>query len=87
MFIYMYINNICMSKLIAVSDEAYEKLKRLKNGGSFSTAILGLIDKPRKRSLLNFIDSLDIGVGRKLADDVERVYKKRAKWKLKRVEF
>jgi predicted CopG family antitoxin len=76
-----------MSKLIAVSDEAYEKLKCLKNGNSFSKTILQLIEKPKKKSLLEVINSWDNESREKFADSVEAVYKERKKWKLKRVEL
>jgi len=81
----MYI--LIMSKLIAVSDEAYAKLKRLKNNDSFSKAILRLVDKPKRKSLLDVINSWDSESRERLADSLEAVYKDRNKWKMKRVEL
>ena len=45
----MYVYIQAMSKTIMVSDEAYEKLKNLKNGKSFSEVIIGLtgLSKPK----------------------------------------
>ncbi|HIH21795.1 MAG TPA: hypothetical protein HA222_04025 [Candidatus Diapherotrites archaeon] len=76
-----------MARLIAVSDEAYDKLKRLKNDASFSKAILRLIEKPAKPSLLDVINSWDNKEREVLANDIESVYKKRKKWKMKRVDI
>ena len=76
-----------MSKLIAVSDEAYDKLKRLKNNESFSKVILKLVEKPKRKSLLDLINSWDEKSRNDIADDIDSVYKNRKSWKLKRAGF
>jgi predicted CopG family antitoxin len=42
-----------MTKIISISDEAYEKLKRRKGNASFTKAILSLLES-RKRHLSDF---------------------------------
>ena len=46
-----------MTKIISVSDEAYEKLKKLKDKKSFSEIIIELADEGRKNSLLELAGS------------------------------
>lgn len=54
MFIYMFIYNIKMTKIISVTDEAYERLRKLKQGESFSKTIMRLTSKEKHKSLLDF---------------------------------
>ncbi len=43
-----------MTKVISISDDAYEELSRMKNGFSFSEIILELARKKRKESIMKF---------------------------------
>ena len=43
-----------MTKVISISDEAYEELRRVKNGMSFSEAILELSNDLRRENLAKF---------------------------------
>lgn len=74
-----------MSKIIAVSDEAYNRLKRIKDNDSFSKVILRLTDKPNTKSLLDVINSW--APDEELAKNVEEAYKNRKNFKFKRVTF
>ncbi len=57
MFIYIYIN---MAKLIAVSEEAYSRLTKLKGREkSFTTVILELTEK-KKSDIMNFFGALEM---------------------------
>ncbi len=72
-----------MTRVISISDEAYDRLKKRKNGGSFSEAIIGLTGGERKESLYEYLKAR--GPDYELADAVEKVYKKRGRFKLRRV--
>lgn len=73
-----------MTRVISISDEAYDRLKAVKNGRSFSETIIGLTGGEKK-------DLLDIVMSRspnhELADAVEEVYKKRNRFKFRKVEL
>ena len=43
-----------MTKIISISDEAYEELKRLKNRMSFTEIILDITKERKKESILDF---------------------------------
>lgn len=46
---------IYMTKVISLSNKAYESLKNMKEGNdSFSDVVLKLVNKERKKSLLEF---------------------------------
>ena len=51
----MHIN---MTKIISISDEAYEELKRLKNGMSFTEIIVSITKEKKKSNLLKFVGVL-----------------------------
>ena len=45
----------CMTKVISLSDEAYETLKELKRSGeSFSDVVIRVASKEKKKSILEF---------------------------------
>ena len=46
--------HIYMTKIISISDEAYEELSKLKNGYSFTEIILELARKRRMESVMKF---------------------------------
>ncbi len=75
-----------MTRVISISDEAYGRLKAMKNGGSFSEAIIGLTggENSAKR-LLEIIESRE--PDHELADAIEEVYKKRGRFKLREVNL
>jgi len=43
-----------MTKLISLTDEAYNRLFKLKSGSSFSKLVLRLTEKKHKKTLLDF---------------------------------
>ncbi len=44
-----------MTKVISLSNEAYERIKSIKRSGeSFSDIVIKLIPRPKKKSLLDF---------------------------------
>ncbi|MBI4044098.1 MAG: antitoxin VapB family protein [Candidatus Diapherotrites archaeon] len=78
-----------MTKVISVSDEAYDRLKREKReNDSFSKAIIRLTEPAgKKNDILTFVKSIDPSIRERLAKNVEAAYKKMRKLKFKRVEF
>ncbi len=75
-----------MVKVISLSNEAYERLKGLKYGKSFSESIIDLIEKKKKKSIMEFV-----GIWKN--DDKywenfkKEVRKTRNKMKLREVKF
>ena len=57
-----------MTKVISISDDAYEKLKRLKNERSFSEIIVELSSKKNETDLMNFAGS----ISEKEADNIKK---------------
>lgn len=45
---------VFMTKVISISDEAYEELKRMKNGMSFSEIIVNITKEKKRSNLLKF---------------------------------
>lgn len=43
-----------MTKIISISDKAYEELKKLKNGMSFTEIILDITKEKKKSSIMEF---------------------------------
>lgn len=73
-----------MSKLISVSDEVYESLKRRKNGRSFSEVIKGMYEKPAKTPL----DVLENWKpSKEFIEGFEESYKRRNRFKFKKVKL
>ena len=60
---------ICMTKVISISDEAYELLKKLKAEKSFSKIIIEITRERSKDSLLDL-------AGAWSKEDAERIKKK-----------
>lgn len=75
-----------MVKVISLSNEAYERLKALKRDGSFSDVVIELIDKKKKRNIMDFF-----GIWKEDSDEWEkiknRIYKDRKKAKLREVKL
>ncbi|MBI4210688.1 MAG: antitoxin VapB family protein [Candidatus Diapherotrites archaeon] len=72
-----------MTRVISISDEAYERLRKRKNGGSFSEAIMELTGGNKKKSLYEYLK--ERGPNHELADAFEKAYKERGKYKFKDV--
>ena len=59
---------LCMTKVISLSNEAYQTLKKLKNSGeSFSDVVLRVAGERKKKSLLGFS-------GKWAGDDIDEVF-------------
>ena len=43
-----------MTKVISISDEAYEELSKIKNGSSFTEIIIELTKEKKKKSIMKF---------------------------------
>ncbi|MGI0135067.1 MAG: antitoxin VapB family protein [Candidatus Micrarchaeaceae archaeon] len=76
-----------MAKVIALSDEAYRELQKMKSKKeSFSTAVLKLVAKKRRRSLLDFAGKWPGDT--KLFDKVfEDILEGRSSHKMRKVGF
>lgn len=75
-----------MTKVISISDEAYDSLKKTKNkGDSFSSVILKFTKPEKKKNLLEILK--EIGPDEELAKNIEEVYRNRKNIKLRRVTF
>jgi len=46
--------HVCMTKVISISDEAYEVLKGFKMGRSFSEVIIEITKEKKKNNLMKF---------------------------------
>jgi len=63
-----------MTKIISISDEAYEKLKRMKNERSFSKVIIELTFEKNKDNIMKFAGALS----NEEADKIKKeIYKER----------
>ncbi len=59
-----------MTKVISISDEAYERLKRLKNEMSFSEIIVELTMEKNKDNLMKFAGALTDGEAEKIKKSI-----------------
>ncbi len=76
-----------MTKVISLSDMAYEEIKALKEADdSFSDVILKLVDKARKRSLLDFFGKWP-GTGDEISHIKKEIEKDRKRLKTREVHF
>lgn len=77
-----------MVKIISLSNEAYEKLKLIKNGKSFSEIVVDLLDKNRIENKKKLIDFFGIWKNDKEVEKIKKkIYEDRRKSKLKEVKF
>lgn len=60
-----------MTKIISISDEAYEELSKLKNGSSFTEVILNIIQEKKKDSLIKFAGILTEEEGNKILKNIK----------------
>lgn len=51
MYVCMY---VCMTRVVSISDEAYNELKKLKNGMSFSEIIIELSTARKKGNIAKY---------------------------------
>ncbi len=76
-----------MVKVISLSNEAYERLKRIKEGKSFSEVVVELVDnKTREKDIMKFV-----GIWADRKKEVDKMKKMieedRKKFKLRGVNF
>lgn len=75
-----------MVRVISLSNEAYEKLKALKRGDSFSKVVVKLVGERKKKNIMDFF-----GIWKEDADEWEkiknRIYEDRKRAKLKEVKL
>ncbi len=78
---------IGMTRVISLSDEAYEKLKSEKEGKeSFSDVVNKLTSEKKKVSIMDFAGKWP--GGKEELDRIEKIiYEDRKKFKLRKVEF
>ncbi|MBL7169429.1 MAG: antitoxin [Candidatus Aenigmarchaeota archaeon] len=71
-------------KTLTISEKAYDRLLKEKNGReSFTDVIIRITTK--KKSLLEVVKKL--GPNKNLSDSIEKVYKERSKIKMRDVEL
>lgn len=76
-----------MAKLVALSEEAYRELSKMKSDKeSFSTVVLKLISKRKKKSLLEFAGKWP-GDKKKLDKVFREIRAERKNYKMRTVEF
>ena len=76
-----------MMRVISLSDDAYDRLKELKNEGeSFSKVVNRLASSVKKKSILDFAGKWPGGTEE--LDRIEKIiYEDRKRFKLRKVEF
>jgi predicted CopG family antitoxin len=55
-----------MTKIISISDEAYNELSKLKDGASFTKVIINLTKEKKKDNIMEFAGILDEEEGDKM---------------------
>jgi len=70
-----------MTKIISVSDEAYERIKRVKDGSSFSKTIMRLTGSGKKKNLLDVVKGWEADEG--IAKNIEAAYSARGEQDLR----
>ena len=73
-----------MVKVISLSDNAYNKLSKIKRNQSFSEVIIELIEGKQKTSLRNFVGLISKEEGEKWKKEVSE---NRKKQKMREVKF
>lgn len=75
-----------MVKVISLSNEAYEKLKSLKNGRSFSEVVVDLTENKNKKNIMEFAGAFTDN--KEEWDKIKKkIYSDRKKFKLREVRF
>ena len=75
-----------MVKVISLSDNAYEKLKALKGGKSFSETIIEVIDKRKSGSIMEFYGAFS-NYSNEWNEIKEKLHNNRKNFKLKEAKF
>ena len=83
--IYMYVCIYCMTKVISVSDEAYERLSRIKGRDSFTGTILRLTNPKKKKTLLDVVREMK--PNEELARNTDEAIKTLRKMKFRRFDL
>ena len=65
-----------MTKIISISDEAYNELKKLKNGMSFTKIIINII-KDKKKNIMDFAGTWDNKEALRIKKELEKERKVR----------
>ncbi len=65
-----------MTKVISISDEAYEELKKIKNDMSFSKIIVSITREKKKTNLLKFAGILSDDKAKAIKEEIIRERKK-----------
>ena len=61
-----------MTKIISISDEAYDELSRLKNKVSFTQAIITLTKMKKNESIMKFAGMLTKEEGDKILKEIKK---------------
>ncbi len=62
---------ISMTKVISISDDAYEELSKIKNGYSFSEIIIELTKEKKKKSIMDFAGIISEEEGNRMLKEVK----------------
>jgi len=68
-----------MTKVISISDEAYEELKKLKNGMSFTEIIISITREKKKESIMNFAGMLTNEEAKKMLNEIKELRKMKSR--------
>ena len=86
-FIYMHVCIYFMTRVISISDSAYEELVSLKeNNESFSKVVLKLASKEKKKSILEFAGKWN-GSNEELDSIFKKILKERHSYKGRDIKF
>ena len=86
-FIYMYACIYFMTRVISISDSAYEELVSLKESNeSFSKVVLKLASKEKKKSILEFAGKWN-GSNEELDSIFKKILKERHSYKGRDIKF
>ena len=61
-----------MTRIISISDEAYNELSKLKNGFSFSQIIITLANMKKKESIMSFAGLLTKEEADKMLEEIKK---------------
>ncbi len=87
MFLYMYMHTYTMTKIVSLSNIAYNELKLLKRSGdSFSDVVIKLVDKTKKKSLLDFFGKWP-GDEKEIKEIKKKLEQERKNFKTREVTF
>jgi predicted CopG family antitoxin len=64
-----------MTKVISISDEAYEELKKIKDGMSFTEIIINLAKKERLESIMRLAGTITEEEGDEMLKEIKKIRK------------